>query len=144
MLDHLIGLRVRVFNAQVTGAKPLQVQSANWRFPGTSSGSDEFQLTYKCPAAFTAAIPLAFLVTQFTRSCLSTVIRPAAFKRPMCLVAVELLTFHFAQYQGRTQRGGPRAGSLDCENGNWALEANVAEATGILPRALLRYSFCDE
>jgi hypothetical protein len=27
MLDHLVGLLVRVFNAQVTGTKPLQVQS---------------------------------------------------------------------------------------------------------------------
>lgn len=28
MLDHLIGLLVRVFNAQVTGANPLQVHTA--------------------------------------------------------------------------------------------------------------------
>jgi hypothetical protein len=28
MLNHLVGLLVRVFNAQVTGAKPLQVHYA--------------------------------------------------------------------------------------------------------------------
>jgi hypothetical protein len=37
MLDHLVGLLVRVFNAQVTGAKPLQVQRA----VGTLGGPDD-------------------------------------------------------------------------------------------------------
>jgi hypothetical protein len=31
MLDHLVGLLVRVLNAQVTGTKPLQVHSAGMR-----------------------------------------------------------------------------------------------------------------
>jgi putative transposase len=40
MLDHLVGLLVRVFNAQVTGAEPLQVQeqAIHARRPGPEDG----------------------------------------------------------------------------------------------------------